>query len=139
LLGVSASSMIGRAASRTKFPPGLCPQPLLREPDDALVADPMFQKAGYHSWIASARVALRDFEHVGTRVAQVFAAQWLTYVLPCRRFAVILADAEARLGADAVRYAFIAGDLRLLLLAGLTGAPEFLISASVVQHRCLDG
>jgi hypothetical protein len=63
-------------------------------------------------------VAFRDFEHVGTRVAQVFAAQWLACVLPCRRFAVTLADADARLGADAARYAFIVGDLHLLLLAG---------------------
>jgi hypothetical protein len=69
--------------------------------------------------IASVHVAFRDYEHVGTRVAQVFAAQWLACVLPCRRFADILADASARLGADAARYAFIVGgDLHLLLLAG---------------------
>ena len=29
------------------------------------------------------------------------------HALPCRRFAVILADANARLGADAVCYSFI--------------------------------
>jgi len=34
---------------------------------------------------------------------QAFAAQWLAYVLPCRRFAGILAGADARLGADADR------------------------------------
>ena len=28
-----------------------------------------------------------------------FAAQWLAYMLPCRRFADVLADARARLGA----------------------------------------
>jgi len=34
---------------------------------------------------------------------QAFAAPWLAYVLPCRRFACTLADADARLGADADR------------------------------------
>src|SRR4051812_1663980 len=46
--------------------------------------------------IASVRVAFRTFEHVGTQVAQVFAAQWLAYVLPYRRFADTLASANAR-------------------------------------------
>jgi hypothetical protein len=36
-----------------------------------------------------------------------------------RRFADILTDACARLGADVVRYSFIAVDLHHLLLAGL--------------------
>jgi hypothetical protein len=40
-------------------------------------------------------------------------------MLPYRRFAGILADARARLGADVVRYSFIAMDLHHLLLAGL--------------------
>ena len=39
--------------------------------------------------------------------------------VPCRRFADILADACARLGADVGRYSFIAVDLHHLLLAGL--------------------
>ncbi|MEM5387264.1 hypothetical protein VSR68_27210, partial [Paraburkholderia phymatum] len=38
---------------------------------------------------------------------------------PCRRFADILADACARLGADVVRYTFIVMDFHHLLLAGL--------------------
>ena len=38
---------------------------------------------------------------------------------PCRRFADVLTDACARLGADVGRYSFIAEDLHLLLLAGL--------------------
>jgi hypothetical protein len=54
---------------------------------------------------------------------QVFAAQWLAYVLPCRRFADTLAGADARLGAGAGRYSFTVVDLHLLLLAGFTGAP----------------
>jgi len=40
-------------------------------------------------------------------------------MFPCRRFADILADADARLGADVVRYTFIVADLHRLLLAGL--------------------
>src|SRR5262245_66199403 len=48
-----------------------------------------------------------------------FAAQWLAYALPCRRFADALAGACARLGADVGCYSFIAVDLHHLLLAGL--------------------
>ena len=51
-----------------------------------------------------------------------FAAQWLAYALPYRRFADTLAGACARLGADAVRYSFIVVDFHHLLLAGFTGA-----------------
>jgi hypothetical protein len=59
---------------------------------------------------------------------QAFAAQWLACVLPYRRFACTLADADARLGADVDRYSFTVVDLHHLLLAGLTGAPPFLIN-----------
>jgi hypothetical protein len=48
-----------------------------------------------------------------------FAAQWLAYALPYRRFANALASIDARLGADVDRYSFIAVDLHHLLLAGL--------------------
>jgi hypothetical protein len=48
----------------------------------------------------------------------VFAAQWLAYALPCRRFADTLTDARARLGADVDRYSFIVVDLHHLLFAG---------------------
>jgi hypothetical protein len=54
---------------------------------------------------------------------QVFAAQWLAYALPCRRFDDILTGADARLEAGAGRYSFTVVDLHLLLLAGFTGAP----------------
>jgi hypothetical protein len=57
---------------------------------------------------------------------QVFAAQWLACVLPCRRFDVTLTSADARLGAGAGRYPFTVVDLHLLLLAGFAGAPKFL-------------
>jgi hypothetical protein len=49
----------------------------------------------------------------------VFEAQWLACALPCRRFTPALAGDGARLGADAVRYSFIAVDFHHLLLAGL--------------------
>ena len=61
------------------------------------------------------------------RRALNFRRRWrgLACTLPCRRFAGILADANARLGADADRYSFIAVDLHHLLLAGL---PAHLLS-----------
>jgi len=65
------------------------------------------------------RVAFRYTDSVGTQKQFSIAAQWLACTYPCRRFADILANACARLGADAVRYSFIAGDLHPLLLAGL--------------------
>jgi hypothetical protein len=46
-------------------------------------------------------------------------ARWLACALPCRRFAVDLAAADARLGADAGRYSFIVSDSHRLPLAGL--------------------
>jgi hypothetical protein len=52
------------------------------------------------------------------RLLRVFAAPWLACALPCRRFACTLASADARLGADADRYAFTVGDFHLLLFAG---------------------
>ena len=65
------------------------------------------------------RVAFRHLNGVSTRGKTSFAARWLACTYPCRRFADILANACARLGADVVRYSFIAGDLHPLLLAGL--------------------
>ena len=67
---------------------------------------------------APARVAFRARNSVGTR-ERAFEAQWLAYALPCRRFVGVLTDANARLGADVVRYSFIVMDLHHLLLAGL--------------------
>ena len=48
-----------------------------------------------------------------------FAAQWLAYALPYRRFAAALADDDARLGAGVGRYSFTVVDLHHLLPAGL--------------------
>ena len=54
-----------------------------------------------------------------------FAAPWLAYALPYRRFTCALTGAGARLGADAVRYSFIVRDSHPLLLAGLSGRAEY--------------
>jgi hypothetical protein len=69
--------------------------------------------------ITPLRVAFRLLNGVGTRDSNSIAAQWLAYTLPYRRFADLLADACARLGADVDRYSFIVMDLHHLLLAGL--------------------
>jgi len=68
---------------------------------------------------APARVAFRHEYGVGAREKNPFAAQWLAYALPYRRFAAALTDDHARLGADVDRYSFIATDFHRLLLAGL--------------------
>jgi len=67
----------------------------------------------------SDRVAFRETYLVGTLSKITFAAQWLAYTFPCRRFADILAEACARLGANVDRYSFTATDLHRLLHAGL--------------------
>ena len=64
-------------------------------------------------------IAFRQQNGVGTQDDVDFAAQWLAYAIPCRRFADILADTCARLGADVVCYSFTAVDLHHLLLADL--------------------
>jgi hypothetical protein len=64
-------------------------------------------------------VAFRALNSVGTRDVNSFVAQWLACAFPCRRFANTLTGACARLGADVVRYSFIAVDLHHLLHAGL--------------------
>ena len=70
------------------------------------------------------RVAFHNGNSVSTRNQKSYAAQWLAYALPYRRFACTLAGTCARLGADAVRYSFTVVDSHHLLLAGLTGAPQ---------------
>ena len=68
---------------------------------------------------ALGHIAFHYTDSVGTRNHFPIPAQWLARTFPCRRFADILADACARLGADVDRYSFIAVDLHHLLLAGL--------------------
>ena len=69
--------------------------------------------------IALGHVAFRTANSVGTRNSCAFAAPWLAYAPPCRRFAAALADASARLGAGVDRYSLTVMDLHHLLLAGL--------------------
>src|SRR5215472_6979022 len=68
---------------------------------------------------APVRVAFRYYDDVSTRDYLAFAAPWLAYALPYRRFAVTLAGASARLGVDVDRYSFTVVDFHHLLLAGL--------------------
>jgi hypothetical protein len=68
---------------------------------------------------APRRVAFRLLNSVGTQDSHSIVAQWLAHTLPYRRFAGLLADACARLGAEVERYSFIVVDLHHLLLAGL--------------------
>src|SRR6516164_8911424 len=67
---------------------------------------------------ALGHIAFHYTDSVGTRDQFSIAAQWLACTFPYRRFADILADACARLGADVDCYSFIAVDLHHLLLAG---------------------
>jgi len=54
----------------------------------------------YFTAAVPVRVAFRDLKRVGTRDPTSFGAQWLAYTLPCGRFAVTRAGANARLGAS---------------------------------------
>ena len=84
---------------------------------------------------ALGHIAFRYTDSVGTRNQFSIAAQWLACTFPCRRFADILANACARLGADVVRYSFIVVDLHHLLLAGL---PAHLCENSTRYKRTLN-
>jgi hypothetical protein len=67
----------------------------------------------------SARVAFHETYGVGALRFITFAAQWLAYTFPYRRFADILTGTGARLGVNVGRYSFIVTDSHRLLLAGL--------------------
>jgi len=91
---------------------------------------------------ASAHVAFRVVERVGTQRNLVIAAQWLACACPCRRFAIPLTEDSARLGDDADRYSFIVADLHRLLFAGFSGAPTIKVSIASSEllpnhDRCL--
>jgi hypothetical protein len=68
---------------------------------------------------APGRVAFRDLKRVGARDCTCFAAHWLAYALPYRRFVRTLTSADARLGVEVDRYAFLVVDSHHLLPAGL--------------------
>jgi hypothetical protein len=84
---------------------------------------------------ASARVAFRHRNGVGTRNNQTFAAQWLACTSPCRCFAAALASCAARLGADVDRYSFVVSDFHRLLLAGLPAHYGFRLIDSRLRGR----
>ena len=69
--------------------------------------------------LRSRRGAFRLRNGVSTRNMNLCGAQWLAYVLLCRRFAVALTGNRARLVVDVDRYSFIVSDLHRLLIAGL--------------------
>jgi hypothetical protein len=81
---------------------------------------------------APVRVVFRDLKRVDTQRYTYFAAQWLACALPCRRFALILADEDARLGAEVGRYAFLVMDLHHLLPAGLSRRTQIKLKLSQV-------
>src|SRR5215467_9109812 len=64
-------------------------------------------------------IAFRLRNGVSTRDMNLCGAQWLAYVLLCRRFAAALAGDRARLEVDVDRYSFIVSDSHRLLIAGL--------------------
>ena len=73
---------------------------------------------------APMRVAFRRDDGVGTRVHASLAAQWPARMYPCRRFALVLANDDARLGASAVRYPFTARTFALHTPCRSPGAPS---------------
>jgi hypothetical protein len=82
---------------------------------------------------ASTGFAFRQVNNVGTLIHNAFAAPWLAYTLPYRRFADPLAEACARIGADVGSYSFIVMDCHHLLLAGL---PAHSLSFVSLIHTC---
>ena len=87
-------------------------------PGSTTTQDRKYARVGAHP-----RFAFRCDNGVGVPIDS-FAARWLAYAYPYRRFVPGLATEDARLGADAVRYSFIVVDLHHLLLANLPGAPS---------------
>ena len=77
-------------------------------------------------------MAFRDRDVVGARDENSFAAQWLAYASPCRRFAADLAIDCARLGAGVVRTTFTVEDFHLILLAGL---PAHIAVGTLIAER----
>ena len=94
----------------------------------------VFDHAGLGRALAVTRPSMLPSVYMTTsapRLFQAFAAQWLAYALPYRRFACTLTSADARLGADADRYSFIAVDLHHLLPAGFDRRTKCLDLCSV--------
>ena len=68
---------------------------------------------------------------VGTRDNNLCDAQWLACAFPYRRFAAVLTDDRARLGADVVSYSFIVSDLH----ASAEGVKAVMELADVAGHK----
>ncbi len=68
---------------------------------------------------AMGRVAFQIGNAGGTRENATFVAQWPACTIPCRRFALPLAEHNARLAASVTRWVFAVAGLHLLLLVGL--------------------
>ena len=82
---------------------------------------------------APADFAFRRVNNVGTRIANTFAAQWLAYTLPYRRFADALTVACARIRGDVDCCSFIAVDFHHILLASL---PAHSLALRPAHSRC---
>src|ERR1700730_4368230 len=94
-----------------------------------------FDPAGSPSLAISCLTMLPSaFETASAPGTVDFVAQWLAYALPYRRFVDVLANGNARLGADVVRYTFIVSDFHRLLLAGLPAHFECDLPWSVLRH-----
>src|SRR5262249_23394029 len=76
-------------------------------------------------------IAFRLRNGVSTRNMNLCGAQWLAYVLLCRRFAVTFTGDHARLVVDVDRYSFIVSDLHRLLIAGLPAHCETFCTSSL--------
>ena len=77
------------------------------------------------------RVAFRARNSVGAR-GLAFGAQWLAYALPCRRFAGVLTDANARLGADVAKARGHRSEGPPTLSCGV----QFSLQSSCLQSTC---
>ena len=60
-----------------------------------------------------------------------FEAQWPARMYPCRRFALVLTNDDARLGASVVRYSFTVGLLHSFQLTGFDRRTDFLDTAGI--------
>src|SRR3989442_6137273 len=80
------------------------------------------------------RVAFRARNSVGPR-GLAFAAQWLAYALPCRRFVAVLADANARLGADVDRSGRIEARTGLRMMPTSPRSPLSFRTAGFSRYR----
>ena len=95
-----------------------------------------FDPAGSPSLAISCLTMLPSaFETASAPGTVDFVAQWLAYALPYRRFVDVLANGNARLGADVVRYTFIVSDFHRLLLAGLPAHFESIFTSLALRSR----